>query len=251
MNENAQTLLPRPASATGLTLKAVLLAAGRGTRMRETVGDKVLAPVEGHSSFFRSVDAFRKSNLFSGLIVVFRDREQRELLEQELPPESPPVIWTAGGERRQDSVFNGLAEAGLETDFVFIHDCARPLVRPSDIQQLWEIALKDGAATLAHPVTDTIKKVHKRKRDYRRCSLRDLDRRTLWAMETPQAFDYEKIFDAYQMARQSSASHTDDVAVASSAGMKISLVESSAPNPKITRPADLRLAAFLIQTEDT
>jgi len=215
--------------------------------MGDCVGDKVLAPIAGLSSFHRSCEALRRSGLFSGFIVVYRDDTQRRQLEADTPPGCPPIHWTAGGERRQDSVFNGLADAGLDTDYVFIHDCARPLVTPADLHRLWDAVLQDKAATLAHPVTDTIKKVRHRKSHYRNCKLQDLDRRTLWAMETPQAFAYEAIFDAYQNARQGSASHTDDAAVASAAGMKISLVESTGTNPKITRPEDLAYAAFLLQ----
>jgi len=236
----------KPPSASGQSIKAILLAAGRGTRMKDTVGDKVLAPVRGISSFRRSLEAFANTTIFSDFIVIYRDEEQRNLLAGEIPPDCPPVTWTPGGERRQDSVFNGLAEAGLDTDYVFIHDCARPLVRAEDIRHLWETVLQDKAAALGRPVTDTIKKVRKRKSLFRKCKLIDLDRRTLWAMETPQAFAYETIFDAYQLARQNSKAHTDDVAVVSEAGVKVSLVESTGPNPKITRPEDLGLVAFLL-----
>ncbi len=215
--------------------------------MGSVVDDKILTPVEGISSFQRSLETFRKSALFSGLIVVYRDQDQRGRLEGEVPAGCPSITWTPGGDRRQNSVFNGLAEAGLETDYVFIHDCARPLVSVQDLYRLWEIVLQDKAASLAHPVTDTIKKVQSRKSHYRKCKLRDMDRRTLWAMETPQAFAYEPIFDAYQKARQNDVAHTDDAAVASAAGMKISLVESSVPNPKITRPEDLAYASFLLR----
>jgi len=241
--------LDRGSSATGFSIKAILLAAGSGTRMRKTVGDKILAPIEGASSFSRSVSAFLESGIFDGLIVVFRDEEQREQLANALPENCPPVTWTQGGNRRQDSVFHGLTDAGLDTEYVFIHDCARPLVRPEDIRQLWETVLQDKAATLAHPVSDTIKKVQNRKSHFRKCRLQDLDRRTLWAMETPQAFAYNAIFDAYQRARQESQTHTDDASVASAAGMKVSLVESSGPNPKITRPEDIRLATFLLRED--
>lgn len=251
LNGSPENSGERPPSSVGLCIKAVVLAAGRGTRMRNCVGDKILAPIEGRSSFYRSTDTLRHSGLFTGFIVVYRDEPQKQQLEGDLPPECPPILWTRGGERRQDSVFNGLADAGLDTDYVFIHDCARPLVAPADLHRLWEAVLQDKGATLAHPVTDTIKKVHKRKSRFRRCKLQDLDRRTLWAMETPQAFAYQPIFDAYQTARQGSESHTDDAAVASAAGMKITLVESTGTNPKITRPEDLAYAAFLLRETAT
>lgn len=231
----------------GACLRAILLAAGRGSRMKGSVADKILVPVEGASSFRRSHDAFAATGLFDSLVVVYRDEPQREALAAELPEEGPPVLWIAGGNRRQDSVFHGLTEAGLETDYVFIHDCARPLVRPGDIERLWEAVLRDKAAALARPVTDTIKKIHRRRTHFRKCALRDLDRRTLWATETPQAFAYQPFFDACQKTRQEPGGHTDDASIASASGIKVSLVEPSAPNPKITRPEDLDYAAFLLR----
>ncbi len=241
----------RPSDRSSFCMAAILLAAGRGTRMNGVVGDKILALIEGKSCFRRSFETFAGSGLFDRIVVVYRDPAQRALLSDEAKAGgigSIDLRWTAGGARRQDSVFNGLAEAGQDTDYAFIHDCARPLVRREDIRRLREVVLRDKAATLGHPVADTIKRIDRRRTNLRKCRLKDIDRRGLWATETPQCFAYELIFDACQKARQGNALHTDDVSVASAAGIPVSLVESSFPNPKITRPADLALAAFLLRS---
>ncbi len=253
-NPAAEPLRPIRAAKMG-GIKAILLAAGKGTRMAGAVQDKILAPIEGISSFRRSFDTFASSGIFEGFIVVYRDADQRQSLVSELSdllslPSPPPVHWTQGGALRQESVFEGLVAAGQETEYVFIHDCARPLVRASDLERLFQRTIQDKAASLARPVTDTIKRVDRRRTNFRKCMLREIDRRGCWSMETPQAFQYDLIFDAYQKARQSSDLFTDDTSVAAAGGAKISLVEPTFPNPKITRPGDLILASFLIRNPD-
>ena len=240
----------RPSDRSPVRMAAILLAAGRGTRMNGVVGDKILALIEGKSCFRRGFETFAKSALFDRIVVVYRDPAQRTLLADETKGGEGGSIdlrWASGGARRQDSVFNGLAEAGQDTDYAFIHDCARPLVRPEDLHRLREVVLRDKAATLGHPVADTIKRIDRRRSHLRKCRLEDIDRRGLWATETPQCFAYDLIFDACQKARRGNALHTDDVSVASAAGIPVSLVESTFPNPKITRPGDLALAAFLLR----
>jgi len=241
---------PRP-----IGVRAILLAAGKGTRMKGAVDDKILVPIEGKSSFRRSFDAFHSTGLFDGYVIVYRDEPQRSRLAAELSdlaqhPSTPLIQWAIGGALRQDSVFNGLATAGLNTEYVFIHDCARPLVRPADIQKLYDCLPTDRAASLARPVTDTLKRVNRRRTHFRKCSLKDIDRRGCWSMETPQAFDYTLIFDAYQKVRQDRFLYTDDTSVAAAGGAGITLIEPSFPNPKITRPEDIALATFLLRNPD-
>ncbi|MEM0964635.1 MAG: IspD/TarI family cytidylyltransferase [Verrucomicrobiota bacterium] len=241
-----------PSPGSSYCNRVILLSAGKGNRMKGAVTDKILVPIEGKSSFRRSFEAFAETGIFDEAVVVYRDAEQRDRLKGELadlPDGIPtlPCLWTQGGARRQDSVFRGLTIAGLDTDYIFIHDCARPLVRSSDIQILFERVLQDKAASLARPVTDTLNRVDRRKQQARLCRLRPIDRRGCWAMETPQAFAFNLIFDAYQRARQEDELHTDDCSVATADGARISLVEPSFPNIKITKPGDLVLASFLIQ----
>lgn len=230
----------------------ILLAAGKGTRMREAVQDKILAPLVGQNVFRHGLRSFLQSQLFSQVVLVYRDDEQKGRLSDELqqiPDEElvdVEVQWVVGGQRRQDSVFNGLTATGYDCDYVFIHDCARPLIQIRDLHRLYKTVLQDKAASMGRPVTDTIKRVRRRSTHFRKCALEDLDRRMLWAMETPQCFAFETIFEAYRKIRQTNRVVTDDTAVASVAGLSVSLVEPTRYNLKITHPDDLLLAEFLL-----
>jgi len=228
---------------------ALLLAAGRGQRMESHVPDKILAPLAGRTVFQWSAEAFLRSRLFQRVVLVCRDEEQRAELSRLWdacePDPGTELALCLGGRERQDSVFLGLVEAGQDCDYVFIHDCARPLVRPATLESLYQLVLADKAAALAHPVTDTLQRAENQAGRHRDCRVEPVSREGLWAMETPQAFAYPMIFDAYQKARQEGRAATDDVSLAAADGHRVSLLPSPDPNPKITTPGDLALAELL------
>ncbi len=155
---------------------AILLAAGSGTRMQGAVADKVLAPLDGRPLFSHSAAAFLESSVVDYYVVVYRD--QRQMLE--LSAFAPtPATFVRGGRERQDSVANALTALPPDIAHVFIHDCARPFVRPEQLVALHKIVRREHAVVLAHRVTDTIKLHHESGR------LGILERDRLWAMETP------------------------------------------------------------------
>jgi 2-C-methyl-D-erythritol 4-phosphate cytidylyltransferase len=224
---------------------AVLLAAGRGTRMQGSVDDKILAPIQGRPVFTYSLSAFAACELISTICIVYRDEAQREQLAAAVAPSiGPEVIWARGGGERQDSVRYGLEAIPAEARHTLIHDCARPLVRPDLIRQLIETTRRDGAASPAHPVTDTIKRLSPGS-GLRSAKLEDLQRERLWAMETPQAFRHSDILRAYRKVEERGLRVTDDCAAAAVTGIKMTLLHNTVPNPKITTRADLDYAAFL------
>ncbi|MGA2151041.1 MAG: 2-C-methyl-D-erythritol 4-phosphate cytidylyltransferase, partial [Geobacteraceae bacterium] len=106
---------------------AILLAAGQGRRMREAVADKILAPLAGRPVFAHSAAAFAASGVADFYVVVYRDARQSLELSCYAPT---PALFVQGGRERQDSVANALAGLPDDIDYVFIHDCARPLIRP-------------------------------------------------------------------------------------------------------------------------
>lgn len=229
---------------------AILLAAGSGSRMRGFVEDKLFAEIAGKPIFQYSLEAFANAKDVSKIVVVYRDDEQRVGLGSILSnmDEVPyTVLWARGGNERQDSVFNGLEALTLSTDAVCIHDCARPLIRPEFIDELFKAATKDKAAVLAHRVTDTIKQTPSRSRGRRRVPLKDLQRNRLWAMETPQAFRYELIFEAYREVRLSGEVITDDTAAVALKGTRVTIIENPYPNIKVTLPQDIRLIEYFIE----
>src|SRR5689334_15279339 len=167
---------------------AILLAAGSSARMRGAVPDKILAPLAGRPVFAHSAAAFMQSAIADLYVVVFRD--QRQMMELSAYAPTPSVL-VHGGRERQDSVINALAALPEDIEYVFIHDCARPLIRAEQLVALHKIVRREQAVVLAHRVIDTIKE----HRDDAR--LRTLDRSRLWATETPQAFSRGLISRAY------------------------------------------------------
>lgn len=223
---------------------AILLAAGSGSRMQGTVPDKVLAPLAGRPVFAHSAAAFMQSAVADLYVVVYRD--QRQMMELSAYTPTPSVL-VHGGRERQDSVMNALMALPADIEHVFIHDCARPLIRPEQLVALHKIVRREHAVVLAHRVTDTIKE-HTvlgggKGSDAR---LRTLDRARLWAMETPQVFSRELIVRAYVRVANRGRHITDDAQAVEQLGHPIALLENAHPNPKLTTPADLAYLEFLL-----
>lgn len=216
---------------------AILLAAGSGSRMQGRVTDKVLTRLAGRPVFSYSAAAFMESATADLYVVVHRD--QRQMMELAAHTPTPSVL-VRGGRDRQDSVQNALAALPADIEYVFIHDCARPLIRPEQLVALHKIVRREQAVVLAHRVTDTIKE----HRDDAR--LRTLDRSRLWAMETPQVFARELVVRAYARVAARNLRITDDAQAVEQLGHPIALLENTSPNPKLTTPADLEYLEFLL-----
>lgn len=216
---------------------AILLAAGSSRRMDGTVGDKVLAPLAGKPVFAHSAATFYRSGVVDTFIVTYRDQAQMIELSGYAPT---PTLFVPGGSERQDSVAAALAELPEDVGYVFIHDCARPLVRTEQLVALHKIVRREDAVVLAHRVTDTIK-------DHRgEGRLRTLDRQHLWAMETPQVFSRKLICRAYARVAERKLTITDDAAAVELLKHPVALLENPHPNPKLTTPADLDYLEFLL-----
>ena len=216
---------------------AILLAAGSSRRMDGTVADKVLAPLAGKPVFAHSAATFYRSGVIDTFIVTYRDQAQMIELSGYAPT---PTLFVPGGSERQDSVAAALAELPDDVGYVFIHDCARPLVRADQLVALHKIVRREDAIVLAHRVTDTIK-------DHRgEGRLRTLDRKHLWAMETPQVFSRKLIARAYARVAEKGLTITDDAAAVELLRHPIALLENPYPNPKLTTPADLPYLEFLL-----
>ncbi len=220
---------------------AILLAAGNSKRMDGVVSDKILAPLGNRPLFAHSVAAFLASGVADFYVIVCRDQRQLTVLSAYAPT---PCVFVRGGKERQDSVANALEALPADIENVFIHDCARPLVRAEQLVGLYKIVRRENAVVLAHRVTDTIK-------DHRgEGRLRTLDRKHLWAMETPQVFARELICKAYAKVAARKLSITDDASAVERLKHPVALLENPHPNPKLTTPADLAYLEFLL-TQNT
>jgi 2-C-methyl-D-erythritol 4-phosphate cytidylyltransferase len=220
----------------------ILLAAGSGKRMQGSVEDKVLAPLAGNPLFAHSAKAFLKSGVADLYVVVYRD--QRQMLELSAYAPTPSLL-VRGGKERQDSVMNALSVLPADIDYVFIHDCARPLIEPETIKQLHAVVRKYNAVVLAHRVTDTIKE-KKIPKGSKLARLKTIDRSRLWAMETPQVFSKALIVKGYSKIASQKKIVTDDTAAVDAIGHPIALLENQYPNPKLTHPSDLAYLEFLL-----
>jgi 2-C-methyl-D-erythritol 4-phosphate cytidylyltransferase len=229
---------------------AILLAAGSGSRMQGAVADKVLAPLAGRPVFAYSAAAFMQSAIADLYVVVYRD--QRQMMELSAYTPTPSVL-VHGGRERQDSVMHALAALPADIEHVFIHDCARPLIRPEQLVALHKIVRREHAVVLAHRVTDTIKEhiVLSQPKGRDDARLRTLDRARLWAMETPQVFSRDLIARAYQRVAARGLHITDDAQAVEQLGHPIALLENAHPNPKLTTPADLEYLEYLLRRTET
>lgn len=210
--------------------------------MDGAVPDKILAPLAGKPVFAHSAATFVRSGVIDTFIVTYRDQHQMVELSAYAPT---PTLFVPGGSERQHSVAAALAELPDDVGYVFIHDCARPLVRAEQLVALHKIVRREDAAVLAHRVTDTIKEHRGEGR------LRTLERKHLWAMETPQVFSRKLICRAYAAVAERKLSITDDAAAVELLRHPIALLENPHPNPKLTKPSDLAYLEYLLALADT
>jgi len=228
---------------------AILLAGGSGSRMRGTVKDKVLEILMGLPVILHSYKAFEESEVVDSVVFVCRDSEQADSIKNAIATYFPntklDVYFANGGAERSDSVLSGLKKVPQNSELAFIHDGARPLLKPENIKQLCEVAIKDGAAVLAARVSDTIKRISSDPQNLSKPDMEDLERKRLFAMQTPQVFKTADIIKAYEYIADNAIAVTDDVAAAATIGIKTSIVENIYPNIKITVPQDLAYIEFL------
>jgi len=221
-------------------LSAIIVAAGRSQRMGfdklfVSLGDK---PVIAHA-----IAAFEQADCVNEIIVVGSDERLVELQQLVRQVEAKKVGHVvSGGAHRQDSVRAGLGHVGPNVSYVAVHDAARPLITPPQIELVFAAAQEHGAAALAEPITDTLKRAGK---DSTVCG--GVDREGLYAMQTPQIFSRDLLLEAYDALAAGQLSITDEVSAVELLGRKVILVPNESFNFKITYPRDLALAELVIQ----
>jgi 2-C-methyl-D-erythritol 4-phosphate cytidylyltransferase len=200
--------------------------------------DKLLLPLAGESVLQRTLRAFAECpDVMEILLVAPAERAAAVSL-----PGNCRVI--PGGAQRQDSVWAGLQAAAHP--WVAVHDGARPLISPEMIRQTIATAVQTGAAALAKPVVETLKRANDSGAVLPGIS--DIDRTQLWSMETPQVFSRQMLREAYELVRAGNHLVTDEVSAVQLLGQAVQLVSNPSPNPKITYPSDLALAEQLLRS---
>ena len=217
---------------------AVIVAAGTANRMGGT--EKILAELGGQTVIARSVEAFERSGLIDEIVVVTRP-ELLEEVSRLCAAYSKVRVVVVGGDTRAKSVMAGLDAVSPNTQLVAVHDGARPLVSGDVLERTLHKAAKFGAAAPAIPVKDTIKVS-------RNGAVDDTpDRSRLYAVQTPQVFDFDLLRGAMQHAVERGDELTDDCSAVEALGMKVQLTQGSEENIKITTPLDLHLADLILK----
>jgi 2-C-methyl-D-erythritol 4-phosphate cytidylyltransferase len=231
----------------------ILLAGGRGQRMGEG-GDKLLRSLRGRAVADYSFSLFGHRPEIAATVVVHRDADQRAALEA-LPglarlAAQGPITWARGGGRRQDSVRAGLAALPRAVTRVAMHDLARPLLSHRALDALFAAARDADVLSLAHPVTDTIKRLPSGAMSTQAAAWEDLERPRLRAVETPQVFPRDLLTSALDHLEAQEREVTDDLAAVAMLGYPARLVDNPDANPKLTVPEDIPiLEAILARRE--
>ena len=220
---------------------AIVPAAGSGQRMQAKVPKQYLE-LAGQSVLEHTLALFLDDHRLNGLVVCLH-RDDRWWPTLALSRDHR-IICTQGGKQRWQSVQHGvqiLRQQAQPDDWVLVHDAARPCLHKSDLDNLL-ITLADDpvGGLLATPVRDTLKRA-----DQQRCVLQTVERQDLWQAQTPQMFRYSVLARALEQL-DSHAAVTDEADAVERLGFTPKLVQGRSDNLKITHPADLELADYLL-----
>ena len=222
---------------TPLRIGAVIVAAGRSTRMGGV--DKTFALLMGKPLIAHTLDRFEESSVIEEVVLILADdsvQRGRHLVAERRYGKVTQVC--GGGERRQDSVRNGLL-ALAPCDLVMVHDGARPCLDSAMLERGASVAREHGAAVAGMPVKDTIKRVGP-----------DLavegtpERSRLWQAQTPQIFRYDLLMEAHQRCERD---FTDDAAMVENLCHQVRMFEGSYENIKVTTSSDLVIAETFLK----
>lgn len=219
---------------------AVIVAAGTASRMDGI--DKVFAPLDGEPLISRTVAVFQESPVIREIVIVTRedllDRMSRLCHGKGF---DKVTLIVTGGETRVHSVMKGLDSVSRNTDLVAVHDGARPFVTPQIIEQTVRRAADRHAAAPAVPVKDTVKTAENH------VVTGTPDRASLYAVQTPQVFDFDLLRGALQNALDKGLPITDDCSAVEDIGMSVFLTQGSDENIKVTTPMDLLVAEAILK----
>jgi len=224
---------------------AVIIAAGGIGKRMGMDRPKQYLDLLGRSIICHTLERFAHTPDITKVIVVLPPADvktfEKEFLETCKDIKNCEV--TAGGEKRQDSVRNGLKLVPNDYDIVLVHDACRPFISQSLIEETIKAAWKEGAAIVAAPLKETIKRVSN---DGHICET--VDRLFLWGAQTPQAFRCSLLMRAMDAAYQDGFWGTDEATLIERIGFKVRIIKGDSRNIKITTPQDLVIARALAES---
>ena len=224
-----------------LTFTVVVPAAGIGSRMGASCPKQYL-PLAGKFLIEHTLERLLAHPRIERVVVALAADDD---FFQTLPVASHPrLMTTTGGSERADSVLNGLSL--VESEWVLVHDAARPCITHQDIDRLIHVGLAGDGAILGSRVRDTMKRS-----DAAGYIQKTVDRDQLWHALTPQFFRTTLLRDAIQQGQSQGLPITDEASAMELAGWRPLMVEGRADNIKVTRPEDLALAALFLSQQET
>ena len=218
---------------------AVIVAAGKGSRMREN-RNKLLLPLGASTILEKSLEPFLKHSRIRKIYLA-ASVQDHYLIKKLIPEE---IILVKGGKRRQDSVHNALVEVMKGKNIpnvVLIHDGARPFCSSNLIDRVLEATQRYDAAIPVLPINDTGRRITVEKTNV-------VDRRGLYSVQTPQGFRPELIYNASTKAQAKNTEVTDDASLIEKIPQRVASVKGEVHNIKITTPADLEQARWIINS---
>jgi 2-C-methyl-D-erythritol 4-phosphate cytidylyltransferase len=233
-----------------IRITAILPAAGLGTRMGAETPKQFLE-LDGVPVLIFTLRRLATCPAITGVVIATR-AEEVDSIAARVARENLgcPVRVVRGGDTRQDSVANALAEAPSDADLILVHDAVRPLVTRDQIERVIAEAVSCGAAILGVPAMETVKEV-------KRASLpadvalitATIPRERVVLAQTPQVFLASLLLEAFAKARQDGVSASDEAGLIERMGHDVHVVAGSERNLKITRPGDMQLAEFYLREE--
>lgn len=221
----------------------ILPAAGKSSRFKDRE-KKPFVNLDGRAVWLRTAELFiTRSDVCQCLIVVAPEDEELFRRRYTANIAFMNVKIVLGGKERFDSVANALQRVAEEADFVAVHDAVRPCLQGEQIDAVFAAAAAVGAAILAVPVTDTLKRADAKGRIEA-----TLPRDRLWLAQTPQVFRKDWLIEAYAKRGQLGQAITDDAQLVEAAGHPAQIVEGDPSNIKITTKADLQLAEAILKS---
>ena len=224
-----------------MTTAALVPAAGRGQRFGSPE-NKIWAKIAGRPVVWWAVSALNKHDSVDSIVVIAGAEEVGRVTDA-LAGLSKLTTVVTGGITRAESVLHGLRAA--ESDYVLVHDAARPLVSQDVITRVLEETRRTGAAVPGVPVGDTLKRA-----DASGVIQDTVPRENLWAVQTPQGARRDTLVSAYDRLRGDALAMTDESGILEAAGQPVSIVVGDSQNLKITRPEDLQTADRILRSRD-
>ncbi|WP_174734491.1 2-C-methyl-D-erythritol 4-phosphate cytidylyltransferase [Mesobacillus harenae] len=223
-----------------MAYQVIIPAAGQGKRMGAQK-NKLLLKLDGIPVLIHTLRVFDRDPECGGIILAIHPHDKEELLklldEYSIQQE---ISLVAGGKERQHSVYNA-AKAAKPEGIILVHDGARPFIETNTIHELINKASSMGAAVAAVQVKDTMKIAKNG------LVTETVERSSLWAVQTPQAFRVSTLIKAHQAAEQEGFSGTDDASLVERLNIDVAIVEGTYDNIKLTTPEDLYFAEAIIQ----